>query len=213
MKLFAEEAALLGLPLDEDQIEKFTVFMLELSKWNRKINLTAIRDCREVIVKHLLDSLALLAHVNLHGKVLDIGSGAGFPSLPLSIIRPNLAILSVDAVQKKILFQKHIARTLNLDNFSAVHARVESLYDRSGEKFDYILSRAFSSIKVFAELSSPLLAADGKIVAMKGAGGREETLKAESELTGLKMKVERITEFKLPVTGDSRSLIVISKFN
>lgn len=210
MKLLVQGASSLGFNLEEDQMEKFSAFMLELSKWNHKINLTAIRGEREIIVKHLLDSLTVLAHVYLCGKLLDIGSGAGFPSIPLSIIRPDLAIVSVDAVQKKILFQKHIARTLKLVNFRSVHARVESLTNQSGELYDFILSRAFSSIKTFAELSLPLLADDGKIIAMKGAGGKEEALKSESELAGL-MKVESVIEFKLPVSGDSRSLIVLSK--
>ena len=213
MKLLVEGAASIGIDLDEEQTGKFSAFMLELSKWNHKINLTAIRGGREIIVKHLLDSLTLLAHLNLGGNLLDIGSGAGFPSIPLSIIRSDLAIVSVDAVQKKILFQKHIARTLKLANFTAVHARAESLFKLSGERYDFILSRAFSSIKNFAELSLPLLADDGKIVAMKGAGGKEEALKTESELAGLMMKIERVIEFKLPVTGDSRSLIIISKAN
>ena len=213
MKLLVDGAASLGLSLDEDQIEKFTAFVLELSKWNHKINLTAIRGSREVIVKHLLDSLTLLAYLNLNGRLLDIGSGAGFPSIPLSILRPDLAIVSVDTVQKKILFQRHIARTLKLDNFTAVHARAESLVNSSNERYDFIVSRAFSSIKTFTELSLPLLAEDGKAVAMKGAGGKEEALKTESELTGLMAKIERVIEFKLPVTGDNRSLIVLSKIN
>jgi 16S rRNA (guanine527-N7)-methyltransferase len=213
MNLLLEGAASLGLNLDEDQIGKFSALVLELSKWNRKINLTAIRGSREVIVKHLLDSLTLPAHINIQGKLLDIGSGAGFPSIPLSILRPDLAIVSVDAVQKKILFQKHITRTLKLANLTAVHARAEALTDSSTERYDFILSRAFSSLKAFAEISLPLLADDGKIVAMKGAGGREEAQKSESELAGLMMTIEQVIEFRLPVTGDNRSLIVLSKLN
>ena len=213
MKLLVDGAASLGLSLDEDQIEKFAAFVLELSKWNHKINLTAIRGSREIIVKHLLDSLTLPAHVNIQGKVLDIGSGAGFPSIPLSIIRPDLAIVSVDAVQKKILFQKHITRTLKLDNLTAVHARAEALTNSSRESYHFILSRAFSSLRTFAELSLPLLAGDGKIVAMKGAGGKEEAQKFESESAGLMMTIEQVIEFRLPVTGDNRSLIVLSKVN
>lgn len=213
MKLLEEGAVSLGLKLDEGQLAKFAELMSELSKWNRKINLTAIKGCRDVVVKHLLDSLTLPSHIDLNGRLLDIGSGAGFPSIPISIIRPEVTIVSVDAVQKKILFQKHIGRALKLANFTAVHARAESLGNRPGESYDFILSRAFSSIKTFADLSLPLLAEGGKVVAMKGAGGREEALRSESELAGIMMMVERVIEFKLPVTGDGRSLIVLSKVN
>jgi len=211
MKLLVDGAATLGLLIDEDRMGKFSVFMQELSKWNRKINLTAIKGEREIIVKHLLDSLTILAHVNLDGRLLDIGSGAGFPSIPLSIMKPDLAIVSVDAVQKKILFQKHVARTLKLDNFTAVHARAESLVSQTGERYNYILSRAFSSLRTFAELSLPLLADEGKTIAMKGAGGKEEAQKSESELAGLMLAIERVIEFRLPVTGDNRSLIVMAR--
>jgi 16S rRNA (guanine527-N7)-methyltransferase len=210
MKLLAEGAVSLGIILDDSQLEKFAELTAELLKWNRKINLTAIRSCHDVVVKHLLDSLTLSAHVSLHGKLLDIGSGAGFPAIPLSMIRPDLEVDSVDAVQKKILFQKHVARTLKLGNFRALHARVETL-SRQPERYDFIVSRAFSSLKTFAEYSLPLLTDEGTIISMKGAGGKDEVLKSESELVGMMIKVERVVEFRLPITGDGRMLIVMSK--
>ncbi len=211
LKILSEGAESLGIMLDELQVRKFSILITELSKWNHKVNLTAIRDSKEIVVKHLLDSLTLPAYVTMNGSLLDIGSGGGFPSIPVCIIRPDLYIVSVDAVQKKIMFQKHIARTLNLDNFTAVHARGESLLEDRGERFDFVVSRAFSSLKSFAELSRPLLADDGKIVAMKGSGGKSEALEAEATLESSMMKIDRVIEFLLPVSGDSRSLVVISK--
>jgi 16S rRNA (guanine527-N7)-methyltransferase len=211
MKLLDEGALSLGLKLDSSQLEKFSTLMMELSKWNQKINLTAIKGFKDVAVKHLLDSLTLPAQISLNGSLLDIGSGAGFPSIPICIIRPDLEVVSVDAVQKKIMFQKHIARTLNLHNLNAVHARAESLFTGTGKRFDFIVSRAFSSLKAFAELSLPLLADNGKAVAMKGLGGRKEALDIEAELAESMVQIENIIEFMLPVSGDSRSLIILSR--
>lgn len=213
LKLLTEGALSLGLKMDDLQQENFSTLMLELTKWNQKINLTAIRSLNDIAVKHLLDSLTLAAHIKLTGRLLDIGSGAGFPAIPISIVRPDLEVVSVDAVQKKIMFQKHMARSLALTNFAAVHARVESLFTGTGEKFDFIVSRAFSSIENFAELSLPLLAGGGKIVAMKGQAGRAEALDAEAVLAKLQVQVESVIEFNLPISGDGRSLIVLTKAN
>jgi 16S rRNA (guanine527-N7)-methyltransferase len=211
MILLDEGAQSLGIKLDDAQLQKFSTLMMELAKWSQKINLTAIKGFKDIAVKHLLDSLTLPAQISLSGSLLDIGSGAGFPAIPISIIRPELEVVSVDAVQKKIMFQKHIARTLDLDNLNAVHARAEFLFSGTGKRFDFIVSRAFSSLKIFAELSLPLLADEGKAVAMKGLDGRREALDVEAELAASMMQIERIIEFTLPVSGDSRSLIVISR--
>jgi len=208
-ELLRNGAAEFGLVLGGAELEKFSLFAGELAKWNSKINLTAITGGEDVVLKHFLDSLVVAAKVRLSGRVLDIGSGAGFPGIPLQIVRPDLEIVSVDAVEKKILFQRHAARTLGFSNFKAIHARGETLHSKYGSDFDIIISRAFSDLFSFVKMALPLLADGGSIVAMKGGGGTGEVARYENELAGLGLCVDFVQEFRLPVSGDRRSIIEI----
>jgi 16S rRNA (guanine527-N7)-methyltransferase len=212
-QLLKDGAAELGLALDEAELLAFSRFAEELAKWNRKINLTAITAEEDVAVKHFLDSLTVAAHVPLAGKLLDIGSGAGFPGIPLQIIKPDLRIVSVDAVEKKILFQRHAARLLGLENFTALHVRGESLQTSYGAYFDIIISRAFTDLMSFVAMVLPLLADGGRIVAMKGSEGKSESELAEPGLAGAGLHVEALKEFSLPFSGDRRSIIIIRRNN
>lgn len=207
----ARGAIELGIVLDQPQLEKFAIFAAELCKWNRKINLTAITRAEDIAIKHFLDSLAVVTYVNLGGNLLDIGSGGGFPAIPLKIVTPAVDIVSVDAVEKKILFQKHIARVLFLEKFRAVHTRVEALMGVYPEQFNTIISRAFSDVTKYAQLALPLLAPEGVIIAMKGREGRAEAESSSEKLAGLGVSVVKIEEFLLPIINEKRSLIVIKK--
>jgi len=204
-------AAELGLVLDQAQLEKFAIFAAELCKWNRKINLTAITRTEDVAVKHFLDSLAVIKHVELYGEMLDIGSGGGFPAIPLKIVTPLVAIVSVDSVEKKILFQRHAARMLGLEKFTAVHARVEDLAAVYPGRFNTIVSRAFSDLEKYVQLALPLLAPDGVIVAMKGREGKSEAGMSADKLAALGVAVTAVCEFRLPLNGESRSLVLIRR--
>jgi len=204
-------AAELGLVLDKVQLGKFAVFAAELCKWNRKINLTAITRTEDIAVKHLLDSLAVIRHVELCGEVLDIGSGGGFPAIPLKIVTPLVAIVSVDSVEKKILFQRHAARLLGFEKFTAVHARVEDLAAVYPGRFSTIVSRAFSDLEKYVRLALPLLAPDGVIVAMKGREGKSEAETSAGKLAALGVAVTDVREFNLPLSGESRSLVLIRR--
>jgi len=208
--MLRDGAAEIGIPLGDTELEQFSRFAVELAKWNSKINLTAIKDDKEVVLKHFLDSLTVVGKVRLSGRVLDVGSGAGFPGIPLQIVRPDLEIVSVDAVEKKVLFQRHAARTLGLVNFKAVHARGETLQSIYGSYFDIIVSRAFTDLLSFVKMVLPLLADGGAIVAMKGSEGKCEVIQYENELSGLGLCVDSVQEFGLPVAGDRRSIITIS---
>jgi len=207
--LLRDGAAEFGIFLGDAELEQFSRFASELSKWNSKINLTAIIESKEVVLKHFLDSLTVAGKVQLTGRVLDIGSGAGFPGIPLQITRPDLVIVSVDAVEKKILFQRHVARLLGFANFKAIHARGETLQSQYGAYFDIIISRAFTDLLKFVKMVLPLLAADGFMVAMKGSEGKREVAQYEHELTDLGLCVDSVQEFSLPVAGDRRSIITI----
>jgi 16S rRNA (guanine527-N7)-methyltransferase len=208
-ELLVSGARELGIELKPDQVKRLDLFAEELKKWNKKINLTAITDDEGIAVKHFVDSLSLLRVVRGPGRLLDIGSGAGFPCIPVQIVEPELDVVSVDAVVKKISFQKQAVRLLNLANFSALHERAEVLADAYAESFDWIVSRAFSDIPNFVSMALPLLKKDGRIVAMKGRNAAEEIAAAEKSLSEMGVRVDTMENFELPGGGDARSLIII----
>jgi len=201
----------LGLNADQACLERFTLLTQELCKWNRKINLTSIEKPDEIVIKHFIDSLTIAEAAGGSGSLLDIGSGAGFPGIPLKILFPDLEVVSVDSVEKKIIFQRAVARLLKLENFTPIHARIESLPEKLQNKFDRVVSRAFSDIPTFIRVALPLLKSDGIIIAMKGAAGRVEAEESSEELTLLGAKIISIHEFTLPLSSDLRSIIQIGR--
>jgi 16S rRNA (guanine527-N7)-methyltransferase len=209
--LLARGAGELGLSLTAGQFADLDRFAEELKKWNKKINLTAIDDDKGIAVKHLVDSLSLLKVVQGGGRLLDIGSGGGFPCIPVKVAVPELEVVSVDAVVKKISFQKQAARLLKLDHFEAVHVRAETLASTYGNSFDWIVSRAFADIPSFVAMALPLLKSGGRIVAMKGRNAADEVADANEALAELGTAVESVIEFPLPVSGDARAFVVLVK--
>ncbi len=210
-ELLASGASELGINLSVEKLKNFSVFADELKKWNRKINLTSITCDSEIAIKHFADSLSLLKIIGGNGRLMDIGSGAGFPSIPVKIASPRLSIVSVDAVEKKILFQRHMARILELDDFYPVHGRCEELTSIYAGNFDWVVSRALSDIAAFAKLALPFLRTDGRIIAMKGKRGGDEVTSASAGLVEAGVVVLDILDIKLPITGDRRSLVVMKK--
>jgi 16S rRNA (guanine527-N7)-methyltransferase len=199
-----------GLVVSEENIQAFELFASELKKWNRKINLTAITADEEIAVKHIIDSLVCAACVSEGARVLDIGSGAGIPAIPLKIVKPSVLVTSVDAVGKKILFQRHVARLLEFKGFEAIHARVEGMHDTHARRFDVITSRAFSRLDLFVALAAPLLADKGRMIAMKGPGGAEEIQAEKERITALGFEIASIKPYHLPFDKGERNLIVIT---
>jgi 16S rRNA (guanine527-N7)-methyltransferase len=210
-KILTCGAAELGVGLTTDELGKFYILATELKKWGRKINLTAIRDDEDIAVKHFLDSLTIIGIIGTKGDLLDIGSGGGFPAIPLKIARHELHVVSVDAVEKKIIFQRHVARHLGLQRFEALHARAEELAAKHTENFEWVVSRAFSDIPTFVHIALPLIKDQGRIIAMKGRGGREEAAAAQAPLNDMGVEVCEIVELRLPGSGDFRTLIVMKK--
>lgn len=204
-------AEALGLTLSSVNLDQFSIFASELCKWNRKINLTSIVQPEEIAIKHFIDSLALGLYADMRGELLDIGSGGGFPSIPIKIVFPDIGIVSVDAVEKKILFQRHVVRKLALERFSALHCRVENLPEHYKGTFDCIVSRAFSGITGFVKSALPFLRNDGVIVAMKGKDGKKEAEEFVDELDRIGAVISSVHEFQLPLLNDARSLIIISR--
>jgi 16S rRNA (guanine527-N7)-methyltransferase len=155
----------MGLDLAPDVQQKLIDYLNLLVKWNKVHNLTAVRDIDEMVTLHLLDSLVVLPHVQA-GNLLDVGSGAGLPGIPLALVRPDLNVTLLDSNQKKSTFQRQAKAELGLDNLQVVCSRVEVFQPE--KKFEQIVSRAFSDLAEFVRLTSHLLADQGRWLAMKG---------------------------------------------
>lgn len=200
----------LGLDLAPEAVARLERLADELLRWNRRRNLTAITGREEILEKHLLDSLTLLPYIKRPGRLLDIGSGAGFPALPLKIACPALEVVSVEAVGKKIDFQRHIARSFGLDGFTALHERIESLSDRPGycRGFDTVTARALCSLEELQVMAEPFLVPGGRLLAMKGPAGEQEAAALGGRLRerGRSVVVHRL---KLPISGAARCLVEI----
>jgi 16S rRNA (guanine527-N7)-methyltransferase len=163
-------ASVLGLEVSVEQARSMQRHARELLQWNRTTNLTAITDPLDVAVKHYVDSLAAVIWIGRGARILDAGSGGGFPGIPLKIMRPDLTITLVDSVRKKVSFLKYAIRTLNLNGITAVHGRLEDLGSSLPYRnnYDLVMCRAFSSLEDFTRLTLPFLAAGGSLLAMKG---------------------------------------------
>lgn len=217
--LIIEGAAAFDIELNNDQTRQFAIHATELLLWNQKINLTAITDPIAVAVKHFLDSLTAARFLRPEATLLDIGSGGGFPGLPLKILMPSLSVTMIDASRKKINFLKHVIRTLKLDNIEALHIRAEDLAGNPlyCNRFHVIVSRAISSLKLIRRLALPLLADEGVILALKGDKVKDELgdLQGRGSDDGghihtvLPSYFMTVETFQLPYLKSNRSIVVI----
>jgi 16S rRNA (guanine527-N7)-methyltransferase len=211
-ELLVEGAKAFGIRLNPKQVETFDLYLRELLKWNQKINLTAIRSEKGIVLKHFLDSLSVSAYLSKTASLLDIGSGAGFPGIPLRIVQPSLEITLIDSVRKKVDFQKHIIRMLGLKGAEAIHGRIqdkEILRGMTGQ-FDAVISRAFSDLQTLLLLAFPFLKKGGILLAMKGEVDEEKMgLLSKREETQYRLK--GITSFLLPKSSFKRSILLFEK--
>lgn len=182
-ELLAAGVAEMGLAVSRETQEKLLVYVALLHKWNKVYNLTAVRDPLEMVTLHLLDSLSVLPYIKAQ-NLLDVGSGGGLPGIVLAICLPQLQVTTIDAVQKKAIFMRQAKGELGLDNLTVVHARVESY--QPAEKFETIISRAFSELSLFIKLTQHLIAENGQWLAMKGAVPHHEFERSEFEVLGIK---------------------------
>ncbi|MCX5883113.1 MAG: 16S rRNA (guanine(527)-N(7))-methyltransferase RsmG [Deltaproteobacteria bacterium] len=213
-------AASLGVQVSALQVAQFSAHIRELLLWNRKTNLTAITLPSEVAIKHVVDSLALALWIPPEASVLDVGSGGGFPGIPLKILMPSLSVTLIDSSRKKNSFQRHVIRTLGLVNIAAWQTRVEALSanpDRirgGNPAFSVIVCRAFTDLAHFVEMAMSLLAPAGKIIAMKGRISSEELADVSNLISrlcqaGTVLNSQTIS-YNLPFLGAERYLYIVS---
>ena len=214
------QAKAIDIKLDRTQNRQFSIHAIELIKWTQKINITAITDPLEVASKHFLDSLVPARFIPPKAELLDIGSGGGFPGIPLKVLFPELSVTLIDASRKKVSFLKHVIRTLQLGDIVALNVRAEELANQPSymNRYDIIISRALSSLDYFVRLALPLLADGGVIVALKGEV-------VETEMDDLRCNLEKMAatgsadrqfvisseEYNLPLQTSKRSIVTVRK--
>ena len=173
--------------------------------------LTAIKEDRDIVIKHFLDSLTPLKFIKTGSKLLDIGSGAGFPGIPLKIVEPTLKVTLLDSVNKKVTFMKHIITELDLTDIEAIHSRAEDLAKTRKGGFDVVISRALAGLSDFVKLGEPFLAKDGILIAMKGKNLDDEVKGAAKVMERKKMKIRSIERFSLPGGAGERGIVVLER--
>lgn len=204
-----------GIELTDRQKDQFERYFELLVEWNEKINLTAITEKNEVYLKHFYDSIAPVLQGlidNQELKLLDIGAGAGFPSLPMKIICPQLDVTIIDSLNKRINFLKLLAEELKLDKVHFYHGRAEDLAQDKAfrAQFDLVTARAVARMQVLSELTIPYLKVGGKLLALKASNAPEELDEAKNALNLLFSKVQDNLSYALP-NGDPRFITVVEK--
>jgi 16S rRNA (guanine527-N7)-methyltransferase len=209
--LITQGAAAFGLTVSRSQAIQFSRHARMLADWNRKINLTAITDPVQVAVKHYLDAIAPLNHIPCNSRLLDIGTGGGFPGIPLKIMRPDQPMTLIDSVRKKITFVKSAIRALGLENIEALHTRAEQLGCDAmyAAKFDVIVCRALADPKAVVRLALPLLAAKGCILIYQGPNtGPQNTADLFLRDRPQRFVLSTVT-YQLPLLGDDRAISIL----
>jgi 16S rRNA (guanine527-N7)-methyltransferase len=207
--------SLLGIRLSSTQLNYLEIFEKELLKWNERINLTAIRDPEQIQIKHFLDSLSCISVMRDTSmeRVIDIGTGAGFPGLPLKIIYPEIELTLVESVGKKVDFCHHMVRILGLEKVQVIQARAETIGQMPGhrQKYDWATARAVAIMPVLVEYLLPLVRVGGAMLAMKGESAPAETQDAEHATRLLGGHLRKLTPVELPSVAEERYLVVIDK--
>ena len=215
-KQLTEEMSSMGIALSEEQVRQFETYYDLLIEWNNVMNLTAITEESEVITKHFTDSASLIKAVpsilNASLKIADIGTGAGFPGIPLKILNPQLEIVLMDSLNKRIRFLNEVTEKLGLTGITAVHGRAEAIGQnlQYREQFDMCVSRAVANMATLSEYCLPLVKQGGRFIAYKSEKAEEELRGAEGAIRKLGGEVKDICSFRLP-NSDERRLVLGEK--
>lgn len=201
-----------GIVLSEKQIRQFEIYYKTLIEWNEKMNLTAITCKEDVYLKHFYDSLTISFDYELNNQSLcDVGAGAGFPSIPLKIVYPDLNVTIVDSLTKRITFLKNLIHLLGLENVQAISVRAEDYAANYRESFDIVTARAVARLNILDELCLPLVKVNGSFITLKGLKAQEELEEAKQGIEKLGGQIKKIVDFSLTNDNDYRSNIYIHK--
>jgi len=206
-------ATAVGANLDQKMIKMLLTYLSELKEWNQKVNLTSLKEDKSIIISHFIDSLSLIPHLPTSGCLLDLGSGAGFPGLPIKIARPELNVTLLESKRKKVNFLKHVISILKLSNIITFQGRAEHFIAEKQilDPFEIITARAFAKLDRLLMLAQPLLKEGGCLVAMKGKEGETELKESNDILKALSLEVIKTVRLKLPDTHKKRYLFFIMK--
>ena len=205
-----------GLELSDKQLKMFDIYYQLLVEWNEKINLTAITDPGEVAVKHMVDSLSVCDEkiINNSSKTIDVGTGAGFPGIPIKIMYPDMQLTLLDSLNKRVKFLQTVADKLDFRNIEIIHGRAEELGKQKNyrEKYDVVFSRAVARMPVLCEYALPFVKIQGYFIALKGRQYEAEIAMAQNALKVLKASIDKIKSVKLPGLDDVRAIIYIKNY-
>ncbi len=209
--ILKEGAEKLGIALTQDRLGQLETYKKVLLEWNEKMNLTAITDDFGVYTKHFLDSLTPILTEKVSGRVIDVGTGAGFPGLVLKIACPEIELTLLDSLNKRINFLKEAAEKIGIPGIEFVHARAEDGARREREKYDTAVARAVANMSVLSELCLPFVRVGGYFLALKGPMAKEELNDARRAITVLGGKLEEVFPVEIPFTELSHKIIIVKK--
>lgn len=212
-EFFLNNLKSLDIELTKERKEKFFKYMEMLIEWNKKINLTAIIEKEEIIIKHFIDSLTILKYIEKNKTLIDVGTGAGFPGVPLKIVNNELEVTLMDSLQKRLKFLEEVIKENKINNVKIIHKRAEDAGrdKKLREKYDYATARAVANMSTLVEYLLPLIKIGGKCIVMKGPNIEEELNKSKKAINILGGKIEKIEEIILPGTDIIRSIVIIKK--
>lgn len=210
---FEKYLAKMNISLLKEQYGQFYAYMELLIEWNEKMNLTAITEPKEIILKHFVDSLTIAKYVKEDKSIIDMGTGAGFPGIPIKIYRKDVKVVLADSLNKRIKFLDEVIDKLKLENVETIHCRAEELGKNKQyrEKFDYATSRAVANLSTLSEYLMPFVKLNGKCIFMKTIEVDEELEKAKKAIKTLGGKIEKVDKFEIPESDLGRSIIIVKK--
>ena len=202
----------IGKDMNDQQVINFEQYLGLLLKWNRAYNLTAINDPIEVFDKHFADSAMALQLIPEDVKIVDIGTGAGFPGIPIKILRKDVKVTLIEATEKKVTFCEHVIRELKLNGIKVINGRVEDENVRKAAgKFDFVISRATLKLGKYAQVAEPYLKRGGYMIAMVGSSWADDFDKGISKIKKAGLKLIKVHEYRLPMSQSERALLVFEK--